>query len=194
MRAQFHIEVENLSVYAGYENIAFQKPATQSSTYSHSANPVANKAVDGNTNGIFNIASTTHTNDDKKAWWEVDLGHQSEISLVSLYNRIDCCKERLTNFQVQLFGNAHSISRKVSQGSTVQNRYDFKFPEKTIARYVRVQLLGKNYLSLAEVEVFGRVLGGKSYYYYVRVCVCARVYIYIYIHTHACARNSICRS
>ena len=163
-RAIPYVEVKNLSVYAGYENIAFQKPATQSSTYSHSANPVASKAVDGNTNGIFNIASTTHTNDDKKAWWEVDLGHQSEISFVTLYNRIDCCKERLTNFQVRLFDYAHSISQKVSQRSTVQNRYDFKFPEKTIARYVRVQLLGKNYLSLAEVEVFGRVLGGKSYY------------------------------
>ena len=173
--------IKNLSVYAGYENIAFQKPATQSSTYSHSANPVASKAVDGNTNGIFNIASTTHTNDDNEAWWEVDLIHQSEISLVTLYNRIDCCKERLTNFQVQLFDNAHSIIRKVSQGSTVQNRYDFTFPEKTIARYVRVQLLGKNYLSLAEVEVFGVVLGGKSCY----ILVCTYVYIHTsYIHTY----------
>ena len=147
--------------YTDTVNLALRKTAVQSST---GFNGVASRAVDGNYDGRYSSQSVTHTNNDKQAWWEVDLGHQSYISLISLYNRIDCCKERLTKFEVRLFGNAHSFSRKVSQGPNVQNRYDFKFPEKTIARYVRVQLLGKNYLSLAEVEVFGRVLGGKRYY------------------------------
>ena len=140
-------------------NLALSKPAAQSSS---THNTVAALAVDGNTDGIFNSRSVTHTNSNPKEWWEVDLGHQSEITSVSLYNRVDCCQDRLTNFEVQLFDYAHSFVTKAFQGSNVKTQYDFDFPEGTVARHVRVQLLGQNVLSLAEVEVYGTPLGGKQ--------------------------------
>jgi hypothetical protein len=34
----------------------------------------ASYAVDGNTNGEFLNSSTTHTNIEQGAWWQVDLG------------------------------------------------------------------------------------------------------------------------
>ena len=54
------------------------------------------------------------------------------------------------------------LIKKVFQGATVKDRYDFDFPKGTVDRYVRVQLLGQNALSLVEVEVYGTLLGGKQ--------------------------------
>lgn len=47
---------------------------------------------------IFSNRSVTHTNIEAKAWWQVDLGAIHEIGQVILYNRTDCCSERLANF------------------------------------------------------------------------------------------------
>jgi hypothetical protein len=41
---------------------------------------VAGYAVDGNTDGEFLNKSTTHTNDEQGAWWQVDLGSRKKIS------------------------------------------------------------------------------------------------------------------
>ena len=140
--------------------MAFHRTATQSSTYSNAAGPaVASRAVDGNSDGRY--SSVTHTAIELKPWWEVDLGHESKITSISLFNRIDCCQERLANFIVQLSDYAHLPVKTVSQGSNFRIRYDFGFSPGTVARYVRVQLLRQNFLSLAEVEVYGTILGGK---------------------------------
>lgn len=152
-----YLQLAEVQVFTEHLNLALHKTAIQSSS---THNTVAGFAVDGNADGNFRAGSVTHTNNNARQWWEVDLGHQSEITSVSLYNRIDCCRERLTNFEVQLFDYAHSFVTKASQGSDVKTVYEFNFPQGTIARHVRVQLLGSNYLSLAEVEVYGTPLGG----------------------------------
>lgn len=129
-------------------NLAQGKPATQSST---AYGGVASRAVDGNGDGYWNNGSVTHTNNEAQAWWQVDLQSVQAIGDVVLYNRRDCCLERLSNFKV-----------RVSNDQT--NWTDYNIPEavpayKTIAigqsaRYVRVQLNGTNFLSLAEVMIF----------------------------------------
>jgi hypothetical protein len=48
---------------------------------------VGGYAVDGNTNGKFGNASTTHTNNEQGAWWQVDLGSKKKISQIIIYNR-----------------------------------------------------------------------------------------------------------
>jgi hypothetical protein len=142
-------------------NLALGKPATQSSTYlySYGIHAVAGYAVDGNTDGKFSNRSTTHTQYEQGAWWQVDLGSQKNIKQIIIYNRTDyCCVNRLSNYQV-------SISNK-ADFSTHTYQQDFRVapnPKKTIqldasgkqGRYVRIQLLDKDYLSLAEVQVMG---------------------------------------
>jgi hypothetical protein len=64
----------NLVVGVGDINLALGKPATESSTYTYSIPVAASYAVDGNTDGKFLDGSTTHTNDEQGAWWQVDLG------------------------------------------------------------------------------------------------------------------------
>jgi len=81
-------------------NIAAGRPVTQSSTYSNVANPIAEKAVDGNTDGNFANASVTHTNAELQPWWQLDLGSSVPIQAIELWNRTDCCGTRLSNFYV----------------------------------------------------------------------------------------------
>jgi hypothetical protein len=86
-----------IAVGVGVINLALRKPATQSSTYLyHSIDPVAGYAVDGNTDGYFLNKSTTHTKfEDDNPWWQVDLGSKKDIEQIIIYNRTDCCADRL---------------------------------------------------------------------------------------------------
>ena len=138
-------------------NLALGKTATQSSLYSHSCGPVAGKAVDGNTNGNFGACTTTHTNPDPQAWWQVDLGSLSYIDHVDLWNRTDCCSARLSNFDVMLSTDGNWASPSVVSVYTPGTApAHLSLPAGGVpARYVRVQLRGTNALSLAEVQVFG---------------------------------------
>ncbi|MBI2731902.1 MAG: DUF1929 domain-containing protein [Aquabacterium sp.] len=144
-------------------NLAKGKVATQSSTYETAA---AGRAVDGNTNGTYSGGSVNHTaSTAPQDWWQVDLGTLSRIDLIQLWNRTDCCTDRLQNFYVlvspadmtgrtlaDLLADPKVIQRKVAATSVVSN---IGIPVNGLGRYVRVQFIGQNYLHLAEVQVWG---------------------------------------
>ena len=64
--------------------------------------------------------------------------------------------ERLANFNVTLRNSAGAtLGTKYFAGGTNTEIYTFQQIVVHEVRYVRVHLLGKNYLSLAEVQVIG---------------------------------------
>lgn len=67
---------------------------TQSST---AAGGAATRAVDGNQNQQWGGGSCTHTNNQASTpvWWQLDLGSPKSISYVKVWNRVDCCNDRL---------------------------------------------------------------------------------------------------
>ena len=134
------------------ENIAWKKQATQSST-AYGGN--ANRALDGNTNSNYSQNSVTHTNFEKQAWWQVDLGRSEQVGLVRLFNRGDGeLAKRLSNFDVILYDEKGQEVSKQFVKQLTSNQLDVQFNGK-IGRYVRVQLRHEHQaLSLAEVEVF----------------------------------------
>lgn len=134
------------------ENIVWKKQATQSST-AYGGN--ANRALDGNTNGSYSQNSVTHTNFEKQAWWQVDLGRSEQVGLVRLFNRGDGeLAKRLSNFDVILYDEKGQEVDKQFVKQLTSNQLDVQFNGK-IGRYVRVQLRHEHQaLSLAEVEVF----------------------------------------
>src|SRR5205085_12401854 len=147
-------------------NLALAKFATQSSTLAGvGPTTVASSAVDGNTDGNFSHGSVTHTGLDANAWWQVDLGAVASISSVVIWNRTDCCWDRLSDYWVFDSNTPFSATDtpatlQVRAGTWNNHQTSFPNPSTTIApnvqgRYVRVQLNGTNYLSLAEVQVFG---------------------------------------
>lgn len=146
-------------------NLALDKAATQSSTLQSGTE--AGKAVDGNTNGSFGSGSVTHTSDmplDTNPWWQVDIGETRSVGTIELWNRTDCCSDRLRDFYVFAsdtpFTSTDPEATKDQPGVWSSHRTAAAGERLTLpvgldARYVRVQLVGSDRpLSLAEVKVF----------------------------------------
>jgi YVTN family beta-propeller protein len=143
-------------------NLALGKVAASSSV-AWGGDP--SRAVDGNTSGIYAENSATHTDIAVQPWWQVDLGQQSQIQSVRLWNRTDCCAARLSN--VYVFVSASDMNGRTleqltadstvarMQVASLNGAASIALPFTAQGRYVRVQLTGTNYLSLAEVQVLG---------------------------------------
>lgn len=143
-------------------NLAIGKATSQSSTYNGSPSQLA---VDGNTNGNYYGGSVTHTGPDAQAWWQVDLGSNSAIDQVKVWNRTDCCPERLSGFYVFVsdvpFTSTDPNATQEQPGVSTyfvagQAGSPSLIDIARSGRYVRVQLSGTNFLTLAEVEVIGK--------------------------------------
>jgi hypothetical protein len=146
-------------------NLARGKAAVQSST---GYGGTADRGVDGNTDGnYFTGRSVTHTEERNlpQRWWQVDLGTSASIDYLVIWNRTDCCGERLSAFWVLVSDTpfpAADLSTLLRD--TRLWRYEcsgaagrqLRVPAGVRGRYVRIQLAGSDPLSLAEVEVFGR--------------------------------------
>jgi hypothetical protein len=124
----------------------------------------AGRAVDGVTDGNWAAASVTHTNKELEAWWEVDLLGVENIDTVDVWNRTDCCGIRLRNFYVLVsdvpFASSDLDVVLVQDGVSAyffngQAGTTETFTVGRTGRYVRVQLSENEYLSLAEVQVWG---------------------------------------
>jgi hypothetical protein len=158
--------VITLSPPAGPVNLAYGKSASQSSTFSSAD---ASRAVDGVTDGDYSHGAVTHTNADAGAWWEVDLGSPAAIVSIAIWNRTDCCAERLNDYWVFVSDTPFAAA---DTPTTLKNRMwavhqtGSPNPSSSITvgakgRYVRVQLSGANYLNLAEVQVIGVFIGAN---------------------------------
>jgi F5/8 type C domain len=140
---------------------ALGKPTSQSTT-AFGGDP--SRAVDGNTSGVWTNNSVTHTNFGHQPWWQVDLLQGRWIDRINVFGRTDpCCTGRLANYWVMV-SNTPFTSNDLSTtlaDPNVQKQYVLggsqlpvqAFSFGMIGRYVRVQLSGDDYLSLAEVQV-----------------------------------------
>ena len=139
-------------------NVALNKSASQSSNYSSSKGLPGN-AVDGNTSGNWYDNSVTHTivSGQNDPWWTVDLGAVYSVNQINVWNRTDCCQDRLHSFKIFIKKSySDSWSTFVDGYQMHQNRNPHVFTNTKLARYVKVQLFNSSgILSLAEVEVYG---------------------------------------
>ncbi|HRH46859.1 MAG TPA: discoidin domain-containing protein [Pyrinomonadaceae bacterium] len=152
-------------------NLALGKTASQSSDMGSpfQANEgLASIAVDGNTGGN-STGQITHTacggqyasgecKGSDNPWWQVDLGANYNVNKIQIWNRTDCCSERLTNYRIwtkSATGDWEEFSPGLKTYDPNQT-YPLTFNGNKQARYVMIQLTGKGvFLSLAEVKVFG---------------------------------------
>ncbi|GAB3879258.1 hypothetical protein GCM10029964_031330 [Kibdelosporangium lantanae] len=125
----------------------------------------ASRAVDGDTNGVWGNNSVSHSDIQDHPWWQVDLGADSPIETVNVWNRTDCCSDRLTDFWVFTSSTPFDTSLTPAQQAAEPGVWSSHQtgPAQVVTsvrpgvtgRYVMVQLTNREYLSLAEVEVFG---------------------------------------
>jgi len=137
------------------------KTATESSIYAP-----ASRAVDGNTDGNFDDGSVAHTGYEANPWWQVDLGAPKTVNSVVVWNRTDCCGDRLSDYWIFV---SNTPFAPTDTPATLQNRAGTWSSHQTTApnpstsvvvpgmqgQYVRVQLGVANFLNVAEVQVIG---------------------------------------
>ncbi|MCW3839565.1 alpha-L-fucosidase [Micromonospora yasonensis] len=150
-------------------NVALGKPATQQSL---AWGGVPSRAVDGNTDGAYGAGSVTHTAEpSNQAWWQVDLEASYAIDQIAVWNRTDCCANRLSNYWVLVSESpitADSLeAARTAPGVTALHQPGQAGRPTRIdlaglrGRYVRIQLeSASNPLSLAEVQVRAKPDGG----------------------------------
>jgi hypothetical protein len=132
------------------ENIALLGLASQSSTIYGAE---ASRAIDGNTSGQWIDNSLTYTDTENNPWWQVDLGNESVIGEIKLYNRTDCCEDRLGNFTVSVINAENDTT--FSQSFTSQPNPMLSVNAGGVkGQIIKVQIKGMSTLTLAEVEVF----------------------------------------
>uniref|UniRef100_A0A3Q3G3X8 Fucolectin tachylectin-4 pentraxin-1 domain-containing protein n=1 Tax=Labrus bergylta TaxID=56723 RepID=A0A3Q3G3X8_9LABR len=138
-------------------NVAPNGQATQSSLYANNVHAV--NVINGDMTGLC-----SHTANQSSPWWKLDLLAVHRVLAVTIFNRPDCCPERLIGAEI-LIGN--SPSTEVAQNprcgtiSSVEGTLTHTFHCGDMeGRYVVVILPGqKRILSLCEVEVYASLAG-----------------------------------
>ena len=139
-------------------------PTTQISNYD--APRVPSKAVDGNTNTEWLAESCAATGSANNPWWSVDMERTRSVGSVKIWNRGDCCSDRLQGFEVWIGDDASSYSANLrcSTGGTapLTSPYEVRVDCIGTGRYLFVALPGNDkMLTLCEVEVYGGLEGER---------------------------------
>jgi hypothetical protein len=140
------------------QNVAQGKTATQSSIENNGQHP-ASEAIDG----IIGGQNYNETKKKNNSWWEVDLEQVYDLSAINVFNRTDCCQDRLSDFHV-FVSDVPFTSQDIDETINQPGVSDYYFPDSAQditeinlnrqGRYVRVQLTEKNRLHLTEVQIF----------------------------------------
>jgi hypothetical protein len=138
-------------------NVALGKPAEQSSL-SRWSQGVADDAVSGQFPSDFAF----HTEIEENPWWQVDLGSVFPLEVIVVHNRVMTeFQNRAKTLKIEVADHrndwmlVHTGFARFGGGG---NGYPFEawLGGKLSARYVRISLTERQYLHLAQVEVFAR--------------------------------------
>mmetsp|Transcript_45118 Transcript_45118/g.66389 ORF Transcript_45118/g.66389 Transcript_45118/m.66389 type:complete len:1378 (-) Transcript_45118:165-4298(-) len=140
----------DIAVYESTRSLSLHQPVYQSSTDSSFG---ASSAVDGDYNTF------THTTLSNFPWWKVDLQGLYSIGTVKLYNRQNCCQERMSNLKVELLDSNNNVVDTKTYGNTTNKLVvEFNDFNDAVASQVKVSLQGnQKVLSLGEVEIYEKV-------------------------------------
>jgi hypothetical protein len=138
-------------------DLASRCPTSQSST---AVGGRSSRAVDLNTDGVYTHGSVTHTDLQDNPQWRVEIT-PGQIGIITIFNRTDCCGDRLRGANVWVRRFSTSEWEHVTTLESLANVYSVNvgthrgaYKEVAIVRDGR-----SRYLSLAEVTVIGIPIG-----------------------------------
>jgi tetratricopeptide (TPR) repeat protein len=103
------INLAELQVFRGGQNIALRKKARQSTNGYPNARGAEN-AVDGNTRGEDNGPPYAHTGFENHPWWEVDLGSEQPIDRIVIWNRSEAdYYARMNHFRIRVLDRSRRV-------------------------------------------------------------------------------------
>jgi hypothetical protein len=112
----------------------------------------------GGRDGIIDGQWGFHTENEDQPWWQVDLGGKVRLGRIVLYNRTELA-ERNSRIKVLVsddgvsFRQVYQHDGKVFYGFADKKPLDIRLGDID-ARYVRLQLPGRSYFHLDEVEIY----------------------------------------
>ncbi|KAI8512315.1 hypothetical protein Bbelb_089540 [Branchiostoma belcheri] len=151
-----------VEVYAS-PNLALGKPTFQSNV---AYNGFAPRATDGCRDPNWGSQCCTHTPAEANPWLQVDLGRSYRVQWVIIMNRADCCRERLTPFNIHIGNNA-----RVDQNPRCGGHHTMPAGKNKDAincngltgRYVGIRLPGYGrILTVCEIEVYTGTLTKRT--------------------------------
>jgi hypothetical protein len=119
----------------------------------------------GAVNGIKDGKWGFHTELETDPWWQVDLGQSLKLGRLALYNRCDSYADRAARLKVLVsddgkhFREVYQLDGSIFYGATDNKPLAVRL-DPVQARYLRLQIPGKSYFHLDEVEVYAA--GGEQ--------------------------------
>lgn len=129
------LSLGEIEVISGNKNIATSGRAIQSTIFNDA---VANRAIDSNTSGHYFSNSVSSTQPEYGPWWELDLDKNRPVQKLVIYNRTDCCQERINPANITLY-NADRVI--VWQGNIKSPLSRYVFELETPTRVAGINLL-----------------------------------------------------
>merc|ERR1719401_3095446 len=112
------IHVTEVQVFAAtfISNVALEGSASQSCVYKNNMYP-AWRAIDGKTYDYeAPYGGISHTCEGSIPWWRVDLNKSYSIVEIVIWNREDCCSDKLSNSKVEII-----LENKIVDTKTIGN-------------------------------------------------------------------------
>jgi len=145
------------------QNLGHGRPATQSSVSPWSREKTPEKEAARVVSGRFTGSYNCHTAFEDRPWWRVDLERQCKIQQIRIYNRVadPLIMARSNRFQIDLSDDdvnwrnvfIRSDDTLFAGGEETPFIWVPHLPMR--ARFVRIQLPGRQFLHLEQVEVYG---------------------------------------
>ncbi|GFO49824.1 multiple epidermal growth factor-like domains 10 [Plakobranchus ocellatus] len=195
------LELCSLYISRG-RNVAFNEATQQSSTFYGFILWYASNAVDENPaiegTSASSEATCSHTISDRTglAWWRVTFSNDVDINRFVIYNRRDCCENRLINFTLQAYSSSgtNPVYIYTEPGGPAQLVYTvvpsppIGFSVNSVQLDVSKNTDKQNILTLCDVYVFGEVVcpAGKFDRQCERDCNCADQTEACFVSTGGC--------
>ena len=150
----------------GDDNLRNLAPLGNVSQSSAMSNGHPLNAIDGDTSKTY-----IHSSLEENPWWSIDLGEPYYVENINIWNRIDCCfsdaqncyifvsNEPFTSSDIETTLENPAVNAYLLYGPSIIKK---SLPIQATGRYFRIQISGKNYLSLGEVEIMGMDEGAKE--------------------------------
>ncbi len=124
------LSLAEVQAFASGVNVATKGKAKQSSD---DFAGTAERAIDGNTSGVYTNNSVTHTKQGDAPWWELELNQPELIERISLWNRTDgTVGDRLAGAQIKLLDESRKEMASYEINTPqAENGFDL-IPNKTL--------------------------------------------------------------
>lgn len=129
-----------------YQNLAYKKKVTASTTYSEDMFPLSNMVDE-------DLSTKAMTESSSGQWVKVDLGKAYDIDKISLHYDRSCT----TGYSIKISEDNENWTEVTSGDKDTQIVKEFEF-EKQKARYVKIEFIeNSTYVVIRELEIYGYV-------------------------------------